>query len=150
MQNADIAAIFEKLANLLELKGESSFKTQAYRKAARVIKQLPVDIEQLAHERKLKDIPGMGEAIAKKITQLVTTGKIDLYERVRAEFPQGTIDLMDVPGIGPKLAALLYNELRITNVDELKHAIGDGRVASLPRVGTKMVQSILRSIENNR
>lgn len=150
MQNADIAKIFERLANLLELKGESSFKTQAYRKAARVIKQLPADIERLSHEHKLKDIPGIGEAISKKITQLVTTGKMDLYEKVKAEFPQGIVDLMDVPGIGPKLAARLFSELHITNEEELKHAIEDGRVASLRRVGEKMAQNILRSIESNR
>ena len=149
MQNADIAETFERLANLLELKGESSFKTQAYHKAARVIKQLPTDIEQLAREYKLRDIPGIGEAISKKITQLVTTGKMDLYEKVRAEFPQGTIDLMDMPGIGPKLAARLYNELHVTNVDELKEAIEDDRLTSLPRVGAKMAQNILRSIEND-
>jgi len=150
MQNADIAGTFERLANLLELKGESSFKTQAYRKAATVIKQLPTDIEQLARECKLGNIPGIGEAISKKITQIVTTGKMDLYEKVRTEFPQGIIDLMDVPGIGPKLAARLFNQLHITNVNELKTAIEDGHVASLRRVGAKMAQNILRSIETNR
>ena len=92
----------------------------------------------------------LGEAIAKKITQLVTTGKMDLYEKVRSEFPQGVIDLMEVPGIGPKLAARLYTELHITNIDELKSALWDGRVASLPRVGEKIAQNILRSIEPNR
>jgi len=150
VQNADIAKTFERLANLLQLKGESSFKTQAYRKAAIVIKQLPADIELLSREHKLRDIPGIGEAISKKITQLVTEGKLDLYEKVRAEFPHSIIDLMDVPGIGPKLTARLFSELHITNIDELKDAIEDGRVASLPRVGTKMAQSILRSIKNNR
>ena len=150
MNNADIAKTFERLANLLELKGESSFKTQAYRKAARVIKQLPADIEILAREHKLKDIPGVGQAIAKKISQLVTTGKMDLYEKVSAEFPQGIIDIMDVPGIGPKLAARLFSGLHITNVNELRTAIEDGHVASLPRVGTKMAQNILHSIESDR
>ena len=150
MQNTDIAKTFERLANLLELKGESSFKTQAYRKAARVVKQLPADIELLAREHRLRDIPGIGEAISNKITRLVIEGKMDLYEKVKAEFPQGIIDIMDVPGIGPKLAARLYNDLHITNVDELTAAIEDGRVASLPRVGAKMAQNILNNIKINR
>jgi len=150
MNNAAIAKIFTDLSNLLDIKGESSFKTQAYRKVAGVIKQLPIPIAQLLKKGKLKDIPGVGEAIAKKINQLVTTGKMDLYEKVRSEFPQGIIDFMEVPGIGPKLAARLYVELHITNIDELKSALWDGRVASLPRVGEKIAQNILRSIEPNR
>jgi len=149
MNNADIATTFERLANLLELKGESSFKTQAYRKAARVIKQLSDDISLLASEHKLKGIPSVGEAIAKKITQIVTTGKMDLYEKISAEFPrQGIIDLMDIPGIGPKLTARLFSELHITNVDDLKTAIEDGRFAALPRISTKMAQNILHNIKS--
>jgi DNA polymerase (family 10) len=150
MENPAISKVFTDLANLLDLTGESSFKTQAYRKVAGEIKQLTVPITQLLQEKKLKGIPGVGEAIAKKITQLVTTGKMDLYEKVRSEFPQGVIDLMEVPGIGPKLAAKLYAELHIINIDELKSALWDGRVASLPRVGEKIAQNILRSIEPNR
>ena len=146
MQNADIAKTFERLANLLELKGESPFKTQAYRKAARVIKQLPVDIGSMVREHQLKDIPGVGEAIAKKIEQLVITGKMDAYERVKAEFPQGIIDIMDVPHVGPRLAARFLSELHITSLDQLKEALEDGRIAAMPRVGAKTAQKILDCI----
>ncbi|MFC1998975.1 hypothetical protein ACFLVR_04990 [Chloroflexota bacterium] len=89
----------------------------------------------------------MGRAIANKTTQLVTTGKIILFEKIRSEFPEGIIDLMDVPSIGPRLAARLASELHVTNVYETKEAIVDGRVASLPRVGTKITQNIPRNIE---
>ena len=149
MQNADIAKTFERLANLLELKGESTFKTQAYRKASRVIKQLPVDIDLMVREHKLKSIPGVGEAIAKKIEQLVTTGKMDLYERVKAEFPQGITDIMDTPHVGPRLAARFLSELHITTIDQLKEALEDGRVAAMPRVGGKTARKILDCIEND-
>ncbi len=149
MQNADIARTFERLANFLELKGESPFKTQAYHRAARVIKQLPIDIETMVREHTLKTIPGVGEAIAKKIEQLVTTGKMDLYERVKAEFPQGIVDIMDMPHVGPKLAARFYSELHIATVDKLKEALEDGRVAAMPRVGAKTAQKILDCIEND-
>lgn len=147
MQNADIARTFERLANLLELKGESMFKIQAYRRAARVIKQLPADIGLMMREHTLKSIPGVGEAIARKIEQLATTGKMDAYERVKSEFPQGIIDIMDTPHVGPRLAARFLSELHITTIDQLKEALADGSVAAMPRVGAKTAQKILDCIE---
>jgi DNA polymerase (family 10) len=85
MNNQQIAAVFADIAQRLELKKDNIFKIRAYRKAARSIEELPVDIEQLAREGRLREVPGVGEAIAKKITELVTTGKLEYYERLKAE-----------------------------------------------------------------
>jgi DNA polymerase (family 10) len=87
MKNSEIAKVFQDIANLLELKGENPFKIRAYQKVARSIEHLPVEVERLVVEDKLREIPGVGEAIAKKITELVTTGHLGYYEKLKAEFP---------------------------------------------------------------
>ncbi len=147
MRNSEIAKVFEDIADLLELKGENPFKIRAYQRAARSIDHLSVEVEQLAAEDRLKEIPGVGEAITKKITELVTTGKLDYYEKLKAEFPEGISTLLDVPSIGPKTAMLLSGELGIKTVDELEAAIVGGKVASLPRMGDKVTENILRHIQ---
>jgi len=83
MKNAEVGKILEDIADLLETKGENPFKIRAYRKAARSIEQLPVEVEVLVKEERLKEIPGVGEAISKKITELVTTGRLEYYEKLR-------------------------------------------------------------------
>ncbi len=88
MKNTEIAAVFQDIARLLELKKENIFKIRAYRRVAPAIEQLPVEITQLAREGRLREIPGAGEAIIKKITEMVSTGRLEFYERLKAEFPQ--------------------------------------------------------------
>ena len=88
MKNSEIAGVFADIAELLELKGENPFKIRAYQKVVRSIEHLPVEVEQLLAEDRLKEIPGAGEAITKKITELVTTGKLEYYERLKAEFQE--------------------------------------------------------------
>lgn len=90
MKNAEIAAVFTDIADLLELKKENIFKIRAYRKVARSIEQLPVEVEQLVKENRIKEIPGAGEAIAKKITEMVNTGRLEYYEKLKAESPERT------------------------------------------------------------
>ena len=90
MNNAEVAAVFDDIADLLRLKKENIFKIRAYEKVARSIEQLPVTVAQLVAEGRLTEIPGAGEAIIKKITELVTTGRLDYYERLKAEFPERT------------------------------------------------------------
>ncbi len=89
MNNKEIARVFQDIADLLEKKKENWFKIRAYRKAADAIEDLTMDVEQLVAEDRLKEIPGVGEAIAKKIAELVTAGKLDYYEKLKAEFPEG-------------------------------------------------------------
>jgi len=148
MKNSAIAKVFYDIADLLELKGEIPFKIRAYQKAARAIEHFPSEIEQMVKdEGDLRDIPGVGEAIAKKITELVTTGRLRYYDELRAEFPEGISTLLDIPGVGPKIALRLSTELGIQSIDDLEAAIRDGKVASLPRLGDKVAENILRQIQ---
>jgi DNA polymerase (family 10) len=148
MKNSDVAKIFQDIADLLELKGENVFKIRAYQKAARAIEYHPRELEAMIDEGEdLQSIPGVGEAIAKKAAELVTTGKLGYYENLKREFPQGITNLLDVPGIGPKTANKLSSELGISSVDELERAINDGRVAGLFRLGEKTADNILHQIQ---
>jgi len=147
MKNSEVVKVFQDIADLLELKGENPFKIRAYQRVVRSIEHLPVEVEQLVKEDKLKAVPGVGEAITKKITELVTTGKLGFYEKLKAEFPEGISTLLDIPGVGPKTAMLLSSELDIKSADELEAAIVGGRVASLPRMGDKVTENILRHIQ---
>ena len=150
MKNSEIAKVFQDIADFLELKGEIPFKVRAYQKAVLSIEQVPVGLEQLMKEGRLKEVPGIGDAIAKKITELLTTGRLEYYERLRAEFPEGIIALLDIPGIGPKIALRLSTELGIRSVEELEAAIVEGKVASLFRLGDKTAENILRHLQSMR
>jgi len=88
MKNSEVARVFQEIADLLELKKDNIFKIRAYERAAKAIGELPVDVEQMAREDRLKEIPGVGEAITKKITELVTTGRLEYYEKLKAEVPE--------------------------------------------------------------
>lgn len=148
MKNTDIATVFENIADLLELKNDNKFKIRAYARAAQVIRHLPEEMEMMVEKGKdLKDIPGIGEAIATKSLELITTGKLRYYEELKSQFPEGIINLLDIPGIGPKTAYRLATELGINSIDQLEEAIKDGRVASLERMGEKTATNILHSIE---
>jgi len=148
MKNTAIAKVFQDIADLLELKGENAFKIRAYQRAARTIEHLPKEIEIMLEEGEdLKNIPGVGEAIAKKTTELVTTGKLGYYEDLKAEFPEGITSLLEIPGIGPKIASRLSTELEIRSVDELEQAIKDGQVARMFRLGDKTADNILHQIQ---
>ena len=89
MKNTEITAVFQDIADLLELKEENQFKIRAYQRVVRSIEHLPVEMEQLVREGRLREVPGVGEAITKKITELVTTGHLEYYEKLKAEFAEG-------------------------------------------------------------
>jgi len=150
MKNSEVAKVFEDIADFLELKGEIPFKIRAYQKAVRSIEHLPVELEQLMKEGRLREVPGVGEAIAKKITELLTTGRLEYYEKLRAEFPEGISTLLTIPGIGPKTAMKLSTELGIKSVEELETAIVEGKVAKLFRLGDKTAENILRHLQSMR
>ncbi len=148
MKNTAIAKVFSDIADLLELKGENAFKIRAYQKATRAIEHYPKEIRIMLDEGEdLRNIPGVGEAIAKKTTELVTTGKLGYYENLKAEFPEGITNLLAIPGIGPKTANKLSSELGISSVDALEQAIHGGRVAKLFRLGDKTASNILQQIQ---
>lgn len=151
MRNTAIAKVFNDIADLLELKGENQFKIRAYQKVVRAIEHYPKEIKIMVDEEEdLKNIPGVGDAIAKKTTELVKTGKLEYYEKLKAEFPEGITNLLDIPGIGPKTANKLSSELGITSADSLEQAIKDGSVATLFRLGEKTANNILQQIEASR
>ena len=148
MDNFQIAELFENIAGLLELREEPGFTVRAYRLAALTIKDLPEDVEQIVQEKRdLREIPGIGKAISDKITELVDTGSLRYYERLRAEFPPGMLELLHVPGMGPKTTLRAWKELGVTSVDDLEHAIRDGKLAALPRLGKKAADNILHEIQ---
>jgi len=151
MNNAQIAEIFDKISALSQLKGESVFVVRAYQRVAHTIGQMPQELDQYVKEGKdLKEIPGIGDAISKKILELLSTGRLEFYEKLKAEFPPGLLEIMEIPGVGPKTALRLCQELGITSVDELERAIEDGRVESLPRLGKKTAENILRHLRTLR
>jgi DNA polymerase (family 10) len=148
MKNSEVAKVFQDIADLLELKGENVFKIRAYQKASRAIEYYPRELKIMIEEGEdLHDIPGVGEAIAKKATELITTGQLGYYENLKAEFPPGVTNLLTLPGIGPKTANKLSNELGVSSVDELERAINEGRVAKLFRLGEKTADNILHQIQ---
>ena len=149
--NAEVAELFENLTALLEMNGDTIFKIRAYRRAARTIEQLPMSLEQAVLDgMDLKSIPGIGDAISKKIQEFVTTGKVATYERVKGELPDGALSLMNVPGIGPKTTMLIARASGAGTIEEVEKAILDGRLSSLPGLGEKTAQNILKSIRSLR
>jgi DNA polymerase (family 10) len=147
MDNAHISEIFARIASLTQLKGENVFIVRAYQRAARTIKELPVELEQYVREGgRLQKIDDIGEAIASKITEVLDTGQLGFYEKLKAEFPPGLLEVMEIPGVGPKTAALAWGQLGVTTVQELESAIEDGRFERLPRMGHKQAQNILSAL----
>ena len=149
--NDEIAQLFDNLAALLEMQGDSAFKTRAYRRAAETIRQLAFPLGQAVLDgQKLTGIPGIGKAISDKIRELVATGQVQTYERARAQLPDGILDLRSIPGIGPKTAMLIASDLGVTTVEGVEQAAADGRLAALPRMGQRAADSILRHLRAAR
>ena len=135
------------IADLLDLKGEIFFKTRAYRIAAQTIESLDDDIEKLVNQGSLELIPGVGEALAKKITELVKTNKLEYLERLKKEVPISLINLLKIPGLGPRKVSVLYKKLGITNIESLKIAAEKGELRSLEGFGEITERNILRGIQ---
>ncbi|HEX7879165.1 MAG TPA: DNA polymerase/3'-5' exonuclease PolX [Candidatus Eisenbacteria bacterium] len=150
MDKRAVADILERIGTLLELKGENVFKTRAYQNGARALMALEEDLAVLVAENRLKDVKGIGAALCEKITLLVTTGRLEYYEKLKAEFPDGFEELLRVPGFGPKKAMLVMTELKIATLDELEAAARAGSLAALPGFGAKTEQKILEGIEHVR
>ena len=146
MKNRELADIFEKMADILEFKGENPFKVNAYRKVARVLKDLSEDVAEIAKEGKLEGIPGVGSGIAKKIKEYLETGRIAKYEEVKEGVPAELIEMMKIPGMGPKTVALVYKKLGISTISALEEAVKEGRLRELFGMGPKKEENILRGI----
>ena len=149
MSNSDIAAVFEKVADLLEFKGANRFRIQAYRKGARAIGDLPESVAAIVADadRRLTDLQGIGKDLAAKIETLLGTGCLPMLDELLEEIPESVLAILRVPGLGPKRAAVLYNELDVTNLDELREVCESGQVSQLKGFGKKTEAAILDGLE---
>ena len=150
MNKDQVAEVLTDIATLLELKGENPFKTRAYQNAARTIETLSEPLDKVVAEARLADIKGIGEALQQKITELVTTGRLQYYEDLKAATPPGLIAMLDIPGLGPKKIKALHDELGIETVERLEQACKDGKIAGLKGFGEKTQTNILEGINRRR
>lgn len=150
MNKEEIAAVFENIARLLELKGENPFKVRAYTHAARALETLSEPLETLISEDRLTAVEGIGKATGEKIAELSTHGRLDYYDNLREEFPPDILTLFDIQGLGAKKIKALWDTLKIHSVTKLERACKDGSVAALPGFGEKTSANILKSIEHMR
>ena len=147
MKNQIVAGVLYQIADLLDLKGEIFFKTRAYRIAAQAIEVLDEDIEDLVRQDRLREIPGIGEALAKKIKELVETGKLEYFEKLKKEIPEGLLKMLEIPGLGPKKVATIYKHLGVKTIPELRQACKDGKLRDIEGFGLITEQNILRGIQ---
>lgn len=148
--NEDIAQVFENMAALLEFKGDAVFKIRAYQRASRTIDHLPFSLTQALDDgMDLKTIPGIGDAISKKIKEFIDTNQVQALERLKGELPEGILSLMELPGVGPRTAAVIVKELGITSLEDMEKAALDGSLAALPRLGEKTAEAILEFIRSH-
>ena len=150
MRNAEVAALLYEIADLLEMKGEDRFRPIAYRRAAREIEALPEDVEKLWRQggvARLRQVPGVGEAIAGKIDQYLREGRISALEDLRTQFPRGLVEVMRLRGLGPKRASILWQKLGITDIGDLKRAAETRQIRRLRGFGEKTEQGILDAIK---
>ncbi len=142
-KNSEIADIFDKIADALEFSGEIIFKINAYRKAARVLRELSEDISKINPA----GIDGIGRGMAEKIQEYLTTGKIKKYDELISDIPEGLLELLNVPNLGPKTLYLVYKQLGIKNLSDLENAVNDGSLAELPGMGDKKATNIKKGID---
>lgn len=147
MDNKEIAAIFWEIADILELEDENPFRIRAYRRGAQTIESLAENLETLAKEEKLTSLPGIGQDLARKITEILETGKLKFFGQIRKSIPAGLLQIMEIPGLGPKHTMLLYKKLKISNLKELKQAALAGKIRNVPGLGEKTEQNILQGLE---
>lgn len=140
--------MFDQAAELLEIKGANPFRIRAYRRAARTIENLPTSVAaMLAAEQDLSDLPGVGEDLADKIGAIVKAGKFDLLEKLKQELPGKLVEILTIPGIGPKRVKLLFEKLGVRSPEDLRRAAKKGRLQELRGFGAKLEQSIIAALD---
>ena len=147
VKNAELADIFANIARILKIKDENVFKIRAYERVAATLESLPTEAETLYRLGRLNEVPGVGEAIAQKIGELVETGRLEYYEKLKEDIPETVFELLNIPDVGPRKIKLFYEELNITNVKELEEAALQHKLQNLPGMGVKAEKNILRGIE---
>ncbi|MFO0960149.1 MAG: DNA polymerase/3'-5' exonuclease PolX [Isosphaeraceae bacterium] len=146
MQTAQVARVLEQMGTLMEVRGENPFRCRAYHNAAQALRGLPDDLAEMIAQGRLKDVPGIGEAIHQKIVTLVTTGSLPAFDALKSDTPPGLVALLRVPGLGPKKIKQLHDELKITSLADLRLAAESGKIAGLKGFGTKAEAKIKEGI----
>jgi DNA polymerase (family 10) len=146
-RNSDVARLLEEIGDLLEIKGETGFRVNAYRSAARRIEGLKEPIELIHAEGRLRKIQGVGPALEQKIGEYLTTGELGYIDKLREELPRGVIELLSVPGLGPRTARTIYDELGVTSLVELEAAARGGRLRDVAGLGARTEERILAELE---
>ena len=147
MDKKEVAKILEQIGQILEIKGENPFKARAYYNAARVLETLEGNLEVLVESGEIADIKGFGKALSTKISNLVQTGRLPYYEELKTSLPNGLIDLLNIPGLGPKKVKIIYDKLNISTIGELEYACRENRLRDLEGFGQRSQDKILHSIE---
>lgn len=146
MENEQVAGIFAAMADILAIQGESTHRILAYRRGAEIVSALGRPIEEVWQAGKLETLPGIGKVLAAKIDELMRTGRLEAYEKLRAQVPAGVVEMLRIPGVGPKRAAAFWKELGIEGVEALEEAAREGRLRELPGVGAGTERQILAGI----
>ena len=148
MEKSAIASVLDEIATLLELTGENPFKIRAYSNGARILETLTEDLDELIKTDKLAEIPGMGEALVDKITTLRRDGVLPFHQKLKASIPPGLLEVIQIPGLGPKKVRALWVQLQVESIEKLKEVCDRGQVAELKGFGAKTQTNILEGIKN--
>ncbi len=150
MDNKQVAGILAEIGLLLELQGENPFKTRAYANAARLLENLDEPLEKIVAEKRLGEMKGIGEALERKITELVETGELAYYNELKESVSPGLVEMLDIPGLGPRKIRTLSQKLGVDSVEKLEAACRNGKVADLEGFGEKTQANLLAGIERRR
>jgi len=151
MTNEEIARRFERLATLMEIRGDDKFRVRSYRNAAEVIETWPTPLARVAREegaRGLQELPGVGKAISGKIVELVERGTFEAWEKLTAETPETVLDLLEVEGVGMKTASTLHQQFKISSLEDLRQFVEGGGLDLVDGVGEKSAERIRRSVRS--
>lgn len=150
MTNEEIARRFHRLSALMEIRGDDPFRLRSYRNAAEAIEVWPTPLKEIAEKEGvtgLQEIPGIGKAIAGKVIDLLNRGTFDAWEKLVAETPETLLDLTEVPGIGPKTAALLHRRFKVSSLPELKTFVAGGGLELVDGIGPKTAERIKQALD---
>jgi DNA polymerase (family 10) len=149
MNNEAIARRFYRLAGLMEVRGDDPFRWRSYRNAAEAIEVWPTPLKEIAEKEGvagLQEIPGVGKAIAGKVIDLLSKGTFDAWERLTAETPETVLDLLEIPGIGPKTAALLHQRFKVSSLEDFKAFVASGGLDMVDGIGPKTADKIKEAL----
>jgi len=147
MKKLQIRDIFNQIADLLEIKGDNPFRIKAYRRAAQSVENLSSDVEELVREGKLEEIPGIGKDLAKKIKEIIETGNLKYFDDLMKKTPKAILEMMEIPGIGPKTAKALYDNFKPKNISQLEALARSHKISGIPGIKDKTEENILKGIE---